>query len=360
VLAIENPASLPNNKFGIHILFTGELEDAAKLINSNGGDWGYVTIPIQSGEKDLEKWQKFMDDARNLHIIPIIRLASEGDFFNTRVWRKPNIYDILDFANFLNSLDWPTKNRYVIVFNETNRADEWGGKSNPSEYAQILSYAVTVFKSKSHDFFIISAGLDNAAENSNDSYNQYDYLRQMNSAVPGIFYQIDGIGSHSYPNPGFSQPPNVLTAKSISSFKFEKNLIQSLSSKDLPVFITETGWSHQKIKKELIGEYYKTAFSSVWNDASVVAVTPFLLKAGTDPFLQFSFIENDSSTPQYTAFQNIKKEEGRPGLTEKVLGEKMKSRPLETLSFNVESDVANDFSMSIPLKNFFKLLLGLR
>lgn len=151
--AVEDPLKVPNNKFGIHILFPSELEDAAKLVNSNGGDWGYVTIPLQSGDRDLEKWQDFMDNALRLHVIPIIRLATEGDYFNTKVWRKPDETDVIDFANFLNSLDWPTKNRYIIVFNEVNRGDEWGGEVNPQEYANLLSYAVTVFKSKNQDFF---------------------------------------------------------------------------------------------------------------------------------------------------------------------------------------------------------------
>src|ERR1035437_4042885 len=93
--AIEDPLSLPNNKMGIHILFTSEINLAASLINSNGGDWGYVTIPIQAGDRDLNKWQQFMNDAKRLHVIPIVRLATEGDYFDTKVWRKPNENDIL-------------------------------------------------------------------------------------------------------------------------------------------------------------------------------------------------------------------------------------------------------------------------
>src|SRR5215469_12078387 len=119
--ASENPLAVANNKIGIHILDPSELPAAAKLVNNNGGDWGYVTIPIQSADEDLVKWQKFMDACKKYHVIPIIRLATQGDYFNTQVWRKPNENDIVDFANFLNSLEWPTKNRYIIVFNEVNR-----------------------------------------------------------------------------------------------------------------------------------------------------------------------------------------------------------------------------------------------
>jgi len=76
--AVYDPLTLPNNKFGIHILFPSELEKAGELVNSNGGQWGYVTIPIQVADKDLVKWQKFFDEAKRLKIIPIIRLATES------------------------------------------------------------------------------------------------------------------------------------------------------------------------------------------------------------------------------------------------------------------------------------------
>ena len=163
--AIEDPLARPNNKYGIHILFPSELQEAATLLNSNGGDWGYVTIPIQSGDRDLNKWQQFFDDCKRLHLIPLVRLATEGDYLNTAVWRRPTPADVLDFANFLNSLTWPTKNRYIIVFNEVNRGDEWGGAADPADYAQILSYAVTIFKSKSEDFFMIASSMDNSSPN---------------------------------------------------------------------------------------------------------------------------------------------------------------------------------------------------
>lgn len=330
--AIVDPLSLDNNKFGVHILFTSELEDAAKLINSNGGDWGYVTIPIQSGDKDLVKWQEFMDSAKQKHVIPIIRLSTEGDYFNNGIWRKPDFADVLDFANFLNSLEWPTLNRYIVVFNETNRDDEWGGKADASEYAQILSYAAEAFKTKNSNFFIISAGLDNASEN-----NQYTFMQEMHNAIPNVFSQIDGLGSHSYPNPGFEQPPWILSRKSISSFTYEKRLADFLAGKELPVFITETGWSSNSITKPLIGHYFVEAFASVWSDKNIVAVTPFLLNAGAGPFVQFSLTNKDGNKSEiYTAINDIPKIKGIPVLF---------SRPKNT-------EGQNSKQIILPVKNF--------
>lgn len=338
VNGVYNPLSKPNNKIGIHILFPDELKKAAELVNSNGGDWGYVTIPIQSSDKNLEKWQAFMNDSGKYHLIPIVRLATNGDYFNTKVWEKPDFSTVLDFSNFLNSLDWPTKNRYVVIFNEPNRNDEWEGTPNPSEYAQILSYAASVFKSKSQDFFIISAGLDNAAPTINGQFmNEYTFMRQMNKAVPGIFNQVDAIASHSYPNPGFSQPPSVNTYMSTYSFIYEKELAESLSSKNLPVFITETGWSSEKLNNTQISNYLVSAISHTWNNDKIVAITPFLLNAGAGAFAQFSFIDNSGSANQkFVTVKNIVKKKGDPEL-------------------NVTKEVfaaRKEISTNIPIKNF--------
>lgn len=356
--AITNPLSVPNNKFGIHILFPSELSSAAKLVNSSGGDWGYVTIPIQASDRNLQKWQAFMDQCRELHLIPILRLATDGDYFNTSVWRQPTLTDVLDFANFLNSLTWPTKNRYVIIFNEVNRADEWGGQADPTAYANILSFAVSAFKSKSPDFFIISSGMDNAAATTDTTYNEYTFLDDMNTAVPGIFNQVDGMASHSYPNPGFTAPPTTETNESIDSFAYERSLIESMSNKNLPVFITETGWSDTTIPASVIASYYQMAFTNVWNDSDIVAVTPFLLTAGAGPFTQFSFYDaSGNPTDFYTAYADLPKTAGKPLPGPEVLGIKthITALPVDNFSNQETKDLA--FSVPTAEKTMLKWFL---
>ncbi len=357
--AVYDPLSVPNNKIGIHILFPDELDKARELVNSNNGDWGYVTIPIQAGDKDLKKWQDFMNNAKKLHIIPIIRIATEGDYFKTTTWRKPEDSDIVDFTNFLDSLNWPVKNRYVIVFNEVNRGDEWEGKANPAEYARLLSYATIVFKSKNPDFFIISAGLDNASVTTGNTYNQFDFLDLMNQEVPGIFNQIDGISSHSYPNPAFSQPPSILTSRSISSFLYELEEISKYTNKKLPVFITETGWDREIYTDKVIASYFKEALEGVWSDSQIVTVAPFLLKAGAGPFEKFSFIkDNDEQNEIFKMFVNFPKTKGTPTLypAKKVLGTSEISQELQVRNFSEEKDNSKEKNM----KNIVKwLFLGI-
>ena len=348
--------SVSNNKVGVHILFPSELRDAAKLVNSNGGDWGYVTIPIQINDKNLQKWQGFMDSAKENHIIPIVRLATEGNYFEKSAWTQPAENDVLDFANFLNSLNWPVKNRYVVIFNEPNRGDEWEGSSDPAGYARILNYSAKILKSLNQDFFVISAGLDNGAS------NEYAFLQGMENAEPGIFDQIDGFGSHSYPNPGFSQPPTYYSSRNINSFSYELDFVRQFTSKNLPVFITETGWSQAAVSDLTIASYYRQAFSSVWSNPNIVAVTPFILNAGAGPFVQFSLLDkNGEPNAQYLAIQNLPKIKGSPVLNEEKNLEVNEKKEIFSFKNFVTYNIKNlvSFKESDNLKNLFKWLLGI-
>ena len=357
-LAIYDPLSVPNNKFGIHILFPEELGEAAALVNSSGGDWGYVTVPIRASKKNLDKWQKFMDDCKRLHLIPLVRIATEGDFFAQGSWEIPSNYYIIDFANFLNALNWPTKNRYVIIFNEPNRGDEWGGAPDASSYANILNYAVDTFKQRNDKFFIIMAGLDNASANIyGSSVNHLEYMRQMNQEVPGIFERIDGLSEHSYPNPGFASPPSYLGTNSVYSFSYEQDLAKILGGKTLPIFITETGWSTNSISPSTQSQYYKQVFANVWNNQTIVAVTPFLLIAGGEPFKQFSFIVDGKKSDQYLSFYDLPKVSGVPKLEPNFLQNKVTNEILNTKSF-VDEFTENVFDIiNNQTKIFFKWVL---
>src|SRR3990167_1341043 len=78
VHAVVDPLSVPNNKFGIHIIQAtpDESSPAASLVNSQGGDWGYVTVLIEGKDKKKDKWQEFFNDLRRRHLIPIVRIAA--------------------------------------------------------------------------------------------------------------------------------------------------------------------------------------------------------------------------------------------------------------------------------------------
>lgn len=311
--AIYDPTSVPNNRYGIHVLDTTELEKAEELVNSSGGQWGYVTIPIRANDRDLDKWTKFMQDARRLKIIPILRIAS---FPVDDHWMAPNEYDLVDFANFLDELPWPTKNRYVVVYNEPNHEGEWGGFVYPEEYARVLDRAIDIFHKRSPDFFVIAAGMDSSAPNGPKSMNEYDYFDAMQTAWPGIFSRIDGFSSHAYGNPGFSSFPNVYSQVNVASYRYETDyLCRRFEACNLKVFLTEAGWRADLVGDAGAANFYRQAFNDIWTENNIVAVTPFLLNAQMGSFTGFSFTSADGKFKDFAnQIKSLPKTAGQPQL----------------------------------------------
>lgn len=297
-LAITNPTNVQNNKFGIHIISPtdDEVSPAAILVNSSGGDWGYVTILIESRNRDKDKWQSFFDDLRRRHLIPIVRLATEPE---KDYWKKPYEKEEQAWADFLDSLNWPVKNRYVAIYNEPNQGQEWGGQIDPESYAKVLDKTITALKNKNPDFFVLNAGFDASAPDKPPLYlDEQSFLTQMEAAVPGILGRLDGWVSHSYPNPGFNSSPDDSGQGSVRTWAWEIQILKNLGvNKNLPVFITETGWKHAEginydkslPSSDIISDYYQNAFENAWNNYQIVAVTPFLLNYQEPPFDHFSF-----------------------------------------------------------------------
>ncbi len=303
VLAVTDPLQVPNNKVGVHVLDPDEVGDAGRLVNSNGGQWGYVTVVLRSNELNREKWLKFFENCNQLHIIPIVRLATYPD---GGVWVKPDAADLVDFANFLTDMPWPVTNRYIILFNEVNHAAEWGGQVDPLQYATLLLDAQRIFKSRSADFFLLSAGLDMSAPQNENSWDALTFYKQISTLQPKWYEAIDGLAVHSYPNPAFSSSPTATSRYGIASFDYEVKLLTSLGYPPKPIFITETGWPHDQ-------PFFTTAFNQVWSDKQIVAVTPFVLFAGSGDFAQFSLLNsNHAPKSTYQEIANLPKTSGSP------------------------------------------------
>jgi hypothetical protein len=76
--------SLPNNKFGIHLAVPSREDEqsAAKLVNSHGGSWGYVTLVIQDNDRN-RKAQYTRSPAmtnRKIHAATRRILTAENEF----------------------------------------------------------------------------------------------------------------------------------------------------------------------------------------------------------------------------------------------------------------------------------------
>src|SRR3989344_8129708 len=233
-----------NNKFGIHLATPddGDLDRAEELVNSSGGRWGYVTLVIQENDRDLNKWQGVFDKLREQRMIPIIRIATKPDGSN---WRRPDKSDAQSWVDFLNKLNWVVQNRYVIIFNEPNHATEWGGKVDGHDYAEVANEFARKLKATDKDYFVMLAGMDASAPSQMPNYeDEAAFLSVVIEKIGTREFNslFDGLASHSYPNPGFVGSPYVQGRGTIRGYEWELSLLNSIGVKELPVFITETGW----------------------------------------------------------------------------------------------------------------------
>ena len=331
-----------NNKFGISLLQPTNLDikNAAEMINSQGGDYGYVTLVIQENDRDIKKWQGIFDELRKNHLIPIIRLSTKPEGEN---WRRPEEKDADTWVEFLDSLNWVIKKRYIVLFNEPNHATEWGGEVDPESYGKVASVFAQKLKEKNKDFFIMLAGFDASAPHYPTTYEDEEiFIRQIINYQLSIFNNIDGWASHSYPNPGFSGSPWDTGRKSIRGYEWELSLLKNLGiSKELPVFITETGWKNNRYT----ANNFQIAYENVWGpDNRVVAVTPFVFNYQSEPFLGFSWKHQgeESFYPQFDTVKEILKEKGEPEIIEKGAIEQ---------SFPREIVANSNYHFTLTLKN---------
>lgn len=316
-----DPRNTQNNIFGAHIINHSDLVDLSNVTNVNGGDWGYVTIVITEDQRDKEVWQKFMDDCRRLRLIPIIRVATK---YSNNSWEIPKLDEIDNWINFFNSLNWVIENRYVAIGNEPNHAKEWGGKIKPEDYAIYLKTFSERLKNVNKDYFVLNAGFDQDAPNTKNTMDQKKYIDLMIKAVPDVFNFIDGWNSHSYPNPAFSGSKTANGRSTIRGYEWELEYLLYLRvTKNLPIFITETGWKRTTKNEELTANNLKYAYEEVWmKDKNIVAVTPFVLNYTEEPFYEFSWKNKDGSYfPIYQTIQSIQKIKGQP--IQRISGEIM-------------------------------------
>ena len=311
------------NLFGLHLTQSADIFSAKEIINSSGGDWGYVTIVIRTDQLDKNTWQSFFDNCRKYHLIPIIRLAT---VMEDSTWKIPTPADIDHLAALLSSLNWPVQPKYIIPFNEVNHAKEWGNSIDVKNFVDIFIYTAEKFKNYDSNFFILSSPFDLAAPEklpqTKSAKNFYQEIYQYN---PRYFDLIDGLASHSYPNHGYIGSPQDSGQTSIRGYQWELDYLKYLGvNKTYPVFITETGWPHREgVTKN--NDYYSLKTSvdflqkafEIWEkDEKVVAVTPFTYNYSQAPFDHFSWLDPDGKLyPEYQSFVDLPKKQNHPQQT---------------------------------------------
>ncbi len=366
VSAVYDPLSVPNNKYGIHIADFNDIADIAPLVNSSGGDWGYVTLVASDSDRDKGRWQSMFDQMRRLHLIPLVRLATHPA---SSGWVKPNPETFNELVTLFNSLNWPTENRYIILYNEPNHAKEWGGALDPEGYANIAVELAKKFKQASPDFFMLPAGLDVSAASDGSSMDAAEYLRRMIAEKPEFLTILDGWTSHSYPNPAFSGSPYASGRGTLRSFDWELSYLRNLGlTRDLPVFITETGWTHNQgkvarglLSPETVGANLQIAAGSAWTDRRIAAVTPFLFNYQDVPFDNFSWkrLGNQGFYSQYGSYQSITKIKGLPKQKESYVlsGSILPSTLVTNSTYTLSTNIINKGQGILDPNNGYEVVL---
>lgn len=271
---------------GVHMLLSeGQVpwrlldwRDHTRLAGEAVGPGGFALQVLSHGNRDLARWQAFMAAAGRAQLQPVIRIATRYDR-HRRAWRVPladrtrRSYrrEAGEIRAFLERLRWPPGERVVIVGNEPNRGDEWGGRPNPTAYVRYLRDVAAELRPLGYR--VLNAPLDQYCPNTNGKFidgvryvDAESFIDGMFAAEPDFPSWLDGWASHAYPmgpfsadpgeqsmridylngaeNPGRFDPPDGVVNRGINGYTFELAKLASRGAPPLPVWITETGWRH--------------------------------------------------------------------------------------------------------------------
>ena len=299
------PVQAKGEVLGIHILSTVEIDQANTLLEHGDDKDKFVTIPLTLN--DLSKpsdWQAFFDKCHSLKIRPLIRFATN---FENGAWKKPTRVDVMALTKFLGDLEWRRPELTVILFNEPNHAQEWGGTLNPQEFARISIFAAQWLKTEEKKYTVLPAAMDLAADGHNQTQEAFAYWQAALNEEPSLFNYFDGWNSHSYPNPAFAQSPSRTGKNSLRGYTNELEFITKYTSKEFPVYITETGWNQNVLTDLKLKNYFAQAYEQIWTkDPRIVAVTPFVLQGAPGTFAPFSFLDaNGKPTIAYDTYKSL-------------------------------------------------------
>jgi hypothetical protein len=287
---------------GVHLLEPGELDMV--LPYRGDSDQFFVTIPMVITDTRKDVWERFFETAFKARVTPMVRWVTT---FGDGYWNVPSREEIVKATTFLSSINWPGR-RIIILFNEPNHAKEWGGKVNPQGYAEVALFAVNWLKTEKTIYEVLPAGLDAAAPNNATMADSLWFMEKMFRAQPQLFEMIDGWTSHSYPNPGFSSSPSRNGKNSMKGFELEQVKLKTMTGKDYPIYITETGWMQSRAVNKNLMSYYRYAAQNIWNKPQVKAVTVFVLRGFNGPYESFSLLDgNQKPTLQMKALESVMK-----------------------------------------------------
>ena len=261
--------------------------------------------------------------------------------------------------------------RTVIVGNEPNHGDEWGGKADPAAYARFLVDTSRALHQADSQVRVLNGPLDPYTPHTNGQafvngmtyLDAESFLDGMYAARADVFAAVDIWASHPYPmgplaegpwqqvfqidllngarNPHHLVPPDSIFNRGVNGYEWELYKLKSYGVSQLQVMITETGWRHRESTDpqaadngrqwpdaSTVAQFVDLAFNgnrgrypqwpeSGWtpwqDDARVIAVTPFALDGAPQEWGHTNWLQLDRAgrvTGVYPMFDSLRR--GRP------------------------------------------------
>ncbi len=300
-----------DNIIGVHQISPSkeDIRAGCRMVNANGGAWGWQTIVIREGEYTVSQLQELEDIAREEKCILIHRLAT--GFAENGAWAKPTDKTIKYFADLFSqeekidpsgkkvpTLLTSTKQAFIIWLNEPNHGAEFGGSCDGVAYGNSAVAAARAIKEKNSNVVFMLAGLDLAAPESRPSFcDAGRFYEDMLAGVPQVVDYWDALASHCYPM-NFIGSATTSGRRSVVCYRWEKSLLQSLGvskAADFKVFITETGWKHGAggIPVSYAADNLRIALQR-WKDDGIISASYFAYKFLTPPFDTFSLMNQEN------------------------------------------------------------------
>jgi len=304
-----------NNKYGVHLISPTdeEIQNACRFLanaNPTGDEEGWggkLILTLVKGQTDSDTVQRWHDISRNEGCILIHPIKNS---FGDPYWKPIDQDTITFFVELFKDLRPSSKHLFVILGNEVNRGDEWGGTCDGGAYARIAKSAAQQLKEAVPNIQIGLAGLDGYAPDSSFYCSQDKFLRDMVAAEPQLVDDyIDFQVVHEYPNAD-------MTGSLQNLWLDEKNLLKSLGvKKDLPIVVSEIAWKrHRGLSAPESAARLADGMADLNDRPEIWAITPFVYKFCGQPFEPFSLIDCAGDKPNvvFNAVVGLPKVKGDP------------------------------------------------
>ena len=234
---------------------------------------------VRLDDLNVTKWQAYLDLVAVNGLMPMLRLATYQDRQRGHWVAPPTDSDSPRYRNvaaryaaFIRELQAQGP-IYVVVGNEPNRGDEWGGEPDPAAYTRFLSDVSEALRGDPR-ILVLNGAMDQYAPNTQGiplngfmSIDGASFLERMNAADPDVWSSIDIWASHAYPTGPFESSPSLseyrvddvyregsngvppapgITNRGINSYHSELLLLRQFGVAHIEkVIVTETGWRHR-------------------------------------------------------------------------------------------------------------------